>query len=515
MDAAQAQTATVSNAVDGVGRFPRVPFGIRGLDDILYGGLPAGHLYLLEGTPGAGKTTIALQFALTACHAGQKALYITLSESRQELLAVAASHGWKLDPVPIFELTPQEDSLKPEHQYSVFNPEDVELNQLTELISKKVNEVQPKVVVIDSLSELRLLARDSFRYRRQMLALKNFFEERNCTVLLIDNQTLESREPTVHSIVHGVMCLEVLQREYGTERRRLRVQKIRGSIYREGFHDYRITTGGLVVHPRLVASEHRHNSQRDLMKTGIAELDAMLRGGVQRGTSTLLLGAAGVGKSSLASRSVCTALERGESAAVYLFDESIKVYLDRSTGLGVHLEPFLESGKLHLQQVDPAEIPPGEFVNEIRDRVRAGAGVVVIDSLNGCLKAMPGEQFLQLQMHELLKFLGMKGVATFLILAQQGVMGPMQAEVDVSYLADAIVLLRYFEAMGDIRKAISIFKKRSGDHESAIRELRMSPGGIAIGEPLRSFQGVLTGVPRYVGTPNKDLMGGDAAQPKS
>jgi len=332
---------------------------------------------------------------------------------------------------------------------------------------------------------------------------------------LIDNQTTESMEPTVHSIVHGVMCLEVMEREYGAERRRLRVQKIRGSIYREGFHDYRITTGGLVVHPRLVASEHRHSNHRDVLKTGLAELDSMLKGGVQRGTSTLLLGAAGVGKSSLTSRAVYTALDRGESAAVYLFDESVQVYLDRSAGLGVNLEPFLESGQLHLQQVDPAEIPPGEFVNDIRDRVGAGSSVVVIDSLNGWLKAMPGEQFLQLQMHELLKFLGMQGVATFLILAQQGVMGPMQAEVDVSYLADAIVLLRYFEARGDIRKAISIFKKRSGDHESAIRELQMYPGGIAIGEPLRSFQGVLTGVPQYVGTPSKDLMEGDAEQPKS
>lgn len=514
MDAAQAHTATVPDVLNGIGRFPRIPFGIEGLDNILRGGLPAGHLYLLEGTPGAGKTTIALRFALTNCHAGQKALYITLSESRQELLAVAASHGWDLAPVPIFELTPQEDSLRSEHQYSVFNPEDVELNQLTDLISKKVDEVQPNVVIVDSLSELRLLARDSFRYRRQMLALKNFFEERNCTVLLIDNQTSDRQEPTVHSIVHGVMCLEVLEREYGSQRRRLRVQKIRGSVFREGFHDYRITTGGLVVHPRLVASEHRRIDHRDVLKTGITELDAMLKGGLQRGTSTLMLGAAGVGKSSLTSRFVCTALERGESAAIYIFDEGMQVYLDRSAGLGIDLRPFLESGKLHLQQVDPAEIPPGEFVNEIRGRVNQGASIVVIDSLNGLLKAMPGEQYLQLQMHELLTYLGSQGTATFLILAQQGVMGPMQTEVDVSYLADAIILMRYFEALGDIRKAISIFKKRSGAHESTIRELQMFPGGIAIGEPLRSFQGVLTGVPQYVGTATSNLMKGDAEQPK-
>jgi len=515
MNAVEAKTTNISETGRGVTGFPRVSFGVRGLDEILYGGLPAGHMYLLEGKPGAGKTTVALQFVLTASRNGLKALYITLSESRQELLAVAASHGWELDEVPIFELAPQEDSLRAEQQYSVFHPEDVELNQLTDLISRKTDEVQPNVVVVDSLSELRLLSRDSFRYRRQMLALKNFFEERHCTVLLIDNRVNEVLEPDVHSIVHGVMCLEVLQPEYGSERRRLRVQKIRGSTYREGFHDYRIATGGLVVHPRLVASEHRQGKNGELLKTGIAEMDSMLKGGIQRGTSTLIMGAAGVGKSSLSSRFLCTALERGESAAVYIFDETAQVYLDRSAGLGVDLRCFVDRGRLHLQQVDPAEIPPGEFVNEIRQRVMEGASVVVIDSLNGWLKAMPGEQYLELQMHELLTYLGMQGVATFLILAQQGVMGSMQTKVDVSYLADAIILLRYFEARGDIRKAISIFKKRSGPHESTIRELQIHPGGITIGEPLKSFQGVLTGVPEYIGTEHSKLMTVDAEQKQS
>ena len=506
MDAAQAKSAPVSDAKQSAGRSPRVSFGIGGLDDVLHGGLPAGHFYLLVGTPGAGKTTIGLQFALTACHNGQDALYISLSESRQELLAVARSHGWELDQLPIFELVPQEDSLRPEQQYSVFNPEDVELSALTDLISKKVDEVQPQIVVVDSLSELRLLARDSFRYRRQMLALKNFFEERHCTVLLIDNEPTEPQEGTVHSIVHGVMHLEVLGREYGSERRRLRVQKIRGSTFREGFHDYRIATGGVVVHPRLVAAEYRARHRDDLITTGIPELDNMLKGGIARGTSTLLLGSAGVGKSSLASRCVCTALERGESAAVYVFDEAIQVYLARSSGLGVELRPHIQQGRLHLQQIDPAEVSPGEFVNEIRQRVGEGASVVVIDSLNGWLKAMPGEQYLQLQMHELLTFLNSQGVATFLILAQQGVLGPMQTEIDVSYLADAIILLRYFEALGDVRKAISIFKKRSGAHESSIRELRFFPGGIEVGEPLKDFQGVLTGVPTYLGSDQSKLM---------
>ncbi len=509
MDAAQAKTINADRQ-KGWDQYQRVSFGIAGLDDILYGGLPAGHVYLLEGTPGAGKTTIALRLVLSNCEAGRKVLYITLSESKQELHAVAASHGWKLDAVPIFELAPQEDSLRPEQQYSVFNPEDVELDHLTDLMSKKVDEVQPSVIIVDSLSELRLLARDSFRYRRQTLALKNFFEERNCTVLLIDSQTGDAREPSVHSIVHGVISLEMLHREYGSERRRVRVQKIRGSKFREGFHDYRITTGGVVVHPRLVAAEYRHDQRKDVLSTGIGELDTMLCDGIMRSTSTLLLGAAGVGKSSLASRFACTALDRGESAAIYLFDESMQVYLERSAGLGVDMKHYLDNGRLHLQQLDPAEIPPGEFVNDIRARVEDGASVVVIDSLNGWLNAMPGEQYLQLQMHELLSYLGTQGVTTFLVLAQQGVMGPMQTEIDVSYLADSIILMRYFEARGAIRKAVSIFKKRSGPHESTIREFQLRPGGILVGEPLRGFHGVLTGVPQFVDKEASALMASDA-----
>ena len=378
------------------------------------------------------------------------------------------------------------------------------------LISRSVEEVQPNVIVVDSLSELRLLARDSFRYRRQMLALKNFFEERNCTVLMIDNFIGDRKEPQLHSIVHGVITLEKLDREYGSERRRLRVLKIRGSQFREGFHDYRILTGGVVVHPRLVAAEHRHSHPREALSTGVTQLDTMLHGGIGRGTSTLLLGAAGVGKSSLSARFAGSALQRGESAAIYLFDETCQVYLERSARLGLDLQPYLDSGKLHLQQLDPAEIPPGEFVNEIRVRAVQGTTVVIIDSLNGWLNAMPGEDYLQLQMHELLTFLGMQGVSTFLVLAQQGVMGPMQASVDVSYLADSIILMRYFEASGAIRKAISVFKKRSGPHESTIRELQLQAGGIVVGEPLKAFHGVLTGVPQYVGDGNSPLMAADA-----
>ena len=464
MDAAQAKLGPDSKKT--ADRIPRISFGISGLNDILHGDLPAGHLYLLEGTPGAGKTTIALRLVLSNSDAGRKALYITLSSQSRSCSPWPPRTARKLDPVPIFELTPQkEDSLRPAPGASVFNPEDVELDQLTDLISKKVEEVQPSVIVVDSLSELRLLARDSFRYRRQMLALKSFFEERNCTVLLIDNRTSEGRETTVHSIVHGVIGLEVLEREYGSVRRRVRVRKIRGSHFREGLHDYQILTGGVVVHPRLVAAEHRHTPRKDLLSTGLAEMDTMLHGGIMRGTSTLLLGAAGVGKSSMASRVACSAAERGESAAIYLFDESITVFLERSQGLGVQLEQHIKSGRVQLKQLDPAEVSPGEFVNDIRSRVENGTTVVVIDSLVlAGENAMPGELYLQLQMHELLSYLGALGVSTFLILAQQGVMGPMPARSikGVDYLADAIILMRYFEAMGEIRKAIRFSRSVPG-----------------------------------------------------
>jgi circadian clock protein KaiC len=343
-----------------------------------------------------------------------------------------------------------------------------------------------------------------------MLALKSFFEDCNCTVLLLDNLVPDVLEPQVHSIVHGVISLETLKRDFGIERRRLRVQKVRGSKYREGFHDYRILTGGLAVYPRLVAAEHRHLHKRELLQTGIEGLDRMLHGGISRGSATLLMGPAGVGKSSLSARFACSALDRGEAAAIYTFDETIQGYLDRSASLGANLRPHQESGRLHLVQLDPAELPPGEFVTDIRRAVsEKNASVVVIDSLNGCLNAMPDESFLQLQMHELLTYLNMQGVSTFLILAQQGIVGPVLSNIDISYLADSIILLRYFEAMGGVRKAISIFKKRSGPHETTIRELQLKPGDIVVGAPLNTFQGVLTGSPVYSGKSTPLLDSGD------
>jgi circadian clock protein KaiC len=474
----------------------RLTTGIGGLDDILEGGLPSGHLYLIEGDPGTGKTTLALQFLLAGTSEGESVLYVTLSESEKELNAVAGSHGWSLDKVQIFELLPDEETLRPERQYTVFHPAEVELGDTTKAIVSKVEEVNPKRVVIDSLSELRMLAQDPLRYRRQILAFKQYFSGKQCTVLLLDDRTNTDSDLQLQSIAHGVLALENLPRDYGVKRRRLEVLKLRGSSFREGFHDYGIKKGGLSIYPRLVASEHKTKFARDHISSGIKELDALVGGGIDRGTSTLIMGPAGAGKSTIAAKYAFAAMERGESAAVYLFDEGIRTYLSRLQSLGFDAEPFLENGRFLLYQVDVAELSPGEFANRVRQAVeRDGARVVIIDSLNGFMNAMPGEKYLPMQLHELTTFLNQKGVASFMVLAQHGLIGrEMQNPVDVSYLADSVLLLRFFEAKGEVRQAISMIKKRSGHHERSIRELRLHRG-IIVGDPLFDFKGVLTGVP--------------------
>jgi circadian clock protein KaiC len=474
----------------------RLTTGIGGLDNILEGGLPSGHLYLIEGDPGTGKTTLALQFLLAGASEGESILYVTLSESEKELNAVAGSHGWSLDKVQIFELLPDEETLRPERQYTVFHPAEVELGDTTKAIVSKVEEVNPKRVVIDSLSELRMLAQDPLRYRRQILAFKQYFSGKQCTVLLLDDRTNTDSDLQLQSIAHGVLALENLPRDYGVKRRRLEVLKLRGSSFREGFHDYGIKKGGLSIYPRLVASEHKTEFAREHISSGIKELDALVGGGIDRGTSTLIMGPAGAGKSTIAAKYAFAAMERGESAAVYLFDEGIRTYLSRLQSLGFDAEPFLENGRFLLYQVDVAELSPGEFANRVRQAVeRDGARVVIIDSLNGFMNAMPGEKYLPMQLHELTTFLNQKGVASFMVLAQHGLIGrEMQNPVDVSYLADSVLLLRFFEAKGEVRQAISMIKKRSGHHERSIRELRLHRG-IIVGDPLFDFKGVLTGVP--------------------
>ena len=471
--------------------------GIEGLDNILCGGFTPNRMYLCEGVPGSGKTTLGMQFLAAGARNGESVLYVTLSESAEELREIAQSHGWTLEGITIRELIPSERSLEPHDQYTVFHPSEVELTETTMHILQDVEQLKPRRVVFDSLSELRLLAGNPLRYRRQILALKQFFAGRKCTVLLLDDLTATDRDLQVQSIAHGVLSLEQLVPEYGSDRRRLRVVKYRGKIFRGGFHDYAIRTGGMAVFPRLVASEHRRDHETSRISGGVPELDALLGGGLELGSSTLIVGAPGTGKSTLSAQFVAAAADKGMKAAMFIFDESVDTLLSRSTGVGINLEKHVQSGMVTVQPIDPAELSPGEFAHSLRRSVEVGgANVVVIDSLNGYLNATPEERFLTVQLHELLSYLAQRSVATLLVGAHQGVIGgSMKTPVDTSYLADAVILLRFYEALGEVRQAISIVKKRGGAHERTIRDFRLGSKGIEIGEPLRRFRGVLTGVP--------------------
>jgi len=488
----------------------RVSTGNGGLDDILGGGLESRRVYLLEGRPGTGKTTLALQFLIEGARRGDRCLYVTLSESERELRAVAAGHGWDLDGIDVFELVPAEASLDPEQELTLFHPAEMELGETVKRILDRVVEANPKRVVFDSLSEMRLLAQSSLRYRRQILALKGFFAGRQCTLVLVDDLSSRENDLQLHSIAHGVVALEQLALDYGAERRRLRVVKMRGMSYRGGYHDFTIERGGLAIYPRLIAAEHHKAFLGEMTSTGSPQLDALLGGGIERGTSTLLIGGAGVGKSSIALTYVMAAAGRGETAVVFGFDEGLGTVFARAAGLGMPLQAHVDTGQVQVQQIDPAEMSPGEFAHRVRHSVeKDGARVVVIDSLNGYLNSMPEERFLVLQMHELLSYLNQLGVVTILILAQHGLMGPLQTPLDISYLSDAVLILRYFEAEGRVRRAISVVKKRSSAHEDAIREFRLTAAGITVGPPLIEFQGILSGAPSYRGALNPLLPAGD------
>ena len=475
--------------------------GVEGLDDILSGGLTRGRVFLLEGSPGTGKTTIAMQFLMEGAKRGERCLYITLSETDDEMRESAQSHDWDLAGVDLFELVPPESLLDEQQQQSLLYSSDLELGETTRWIFDVFEQVKPDRVVLDSLSEIRLLAQSSLRYRRQILALKHFFSKQNATVLMLDDLTAEVADKTVHSVAHGVIRLEELSPGYGPERRRLRIIKYRGRRFRGGYHDFIIEQGGVRVFPRLVSAEHKTSFERSLLKSESAELDALLGGGVERGSSVLVLGPAGTGKSLLALTFVTAAVTRGEKTAMFVFDEEIGLLFNRAKGLGIDMQAMADEGNLVIEQVDAAELSPGEFSQRVRNCVEShGVRTVVIDSLNGYQSAMPEENALVLHMHELLQYLNRQGATTFLTVAQHGLVGDMKAPVDVTYLADTVILLRYFEASGRVRRAMSVIKKRTGMHEDTIREFRIGRNGIRLGEPLIGFQGVLRGVPHFVGS---------------
>jgi circadian clock protein KaiC len=478
----------------------RISTGVTGLDDILGGGLTPDRVYLIEGTPGAGKTTLALQFLLDGVAKGERGLYVTLSETADELRAVAATHGWSLNDLDLFELV-SEAGIDPDREQSILHPAEIELGETTRRVMEQMSTLKPGRLVFDSLSEMRLLAQNPLRYRRQILALKHFFAKFRCTVLLLDDQTSEIGDLHLHSICHGVIKLDQTFQDFGAQRRRLQVVKMRGIKFRGGYHDFNLDTGGITAFPRLVAAGHHKAFPSTVAGTGSAPLDVLLGGGLTAGTNTLLMGPSGVGKTTTAIRCMLTALERGQTCAYYLFDEGMGTLISRSVALGMDIRPYIESGRLNLVQIDPAELSPGEFASNVRMSVEADrAEVVVIDSLNAYLQAMPGEKFLLLRMHELLTYLNQQGVMTILILGQHGVVGDMRTDVDLSYLSDTIVLFRFFESQSRVLKAISVVKSRTNEHEQTIREFRLTSGGIEVGEPLVDFEGVLTGVPTYRGS---------------
>lgn len=478
-----------------------VSTGSKALNDILGGGYAANHIHLIEGAPGSGKTTLGLQFLMDGVARGERSLYITLSESRDELLQVARTHGWSLDGIEIFELVPPELSLDPEREQSIVYASDLELGETVRMVMEEVTRISPSRIVFDSLSEIRLLAQGSLRYRRQVLALKHFFAQRQGTALFLDDLTEMVDDLSLHSLAHGVLRLEQLAIAYGSERRRLRVYKMRGRDFLGGFHDFVIRTGGLDIFPRLVASDHPDEGHPDAKaESGIKELDELVGGSLDYGTATLIIGPSGSGKSTVALQYGHALLERGEKALFISFDETSRIFYRRASGLGLDLKRWRAEGSFFFLQVDPAELSPGELTGIIRRHVEdEGVTMVVIDSLSGYQHAMAEEQFMLLQMHEIVTYLNQQGVLTFLVLAQAGMVGQMHSPVDITYLSDNVLLLRFFEARGEIRRALSVLKKRTGRHELTIRELRIGPGGIHVGPRLDGFRGVLTGTPSYEG----------------
>jgi len=494
----------------------RVTTGIEGLDSILGGGLPRNRIYLVEGDPGTGKTTLALQFLLEGIRLGEVGLYITLSETKAELLAVARSHGWSLDGINIYDLAIPEETVSPESQYTIYHSSEVELGETTKAIFDQVELLKPTRVILDSLSEMRLQARDPLRYRRQILALKQYFAGKQGTVFLLDDHTSESSDRLLESIVHGVIMLAQNSPGYGAARRNLFIQKLRGVKYLSGYHDYNIESGGIVIYPRLVAPDKPTDFDPKPLSSNVDGIDTLTGGGLDPGTATLIMGPAGSGKSTLAAQFAFAAAERGENVAFFIFDEGASNLLKRTSTIGIDIEKHMKTGRCTIKQINPAELSAGEFSFLVRQSVeRDKATVIVIDSVNGYFYAMPEERFLTAHIHELLTYLSNRGVLTLMLLAQHGLIGTnMPVPVDLSYMADTVLLIRYFEALGRVRQAISVVKKRTGNHERTIREFRITSTGIEVGKPLKEFQGVLTGVPEYVGESKPLLTGGNDSTEK-
>lgn len=480
------------------------PTGIPGLDEIIRGGFPKNKLYLLQGKPGTGKTTLAMQFLLAGASQNEKALYITFSETKTELEAVAISHHWDLSKITILEISTISASTNMEMQNTLFHPSEIELNKIISLLLNKIIEINPKRIVFDSISELRLLAETSLKYRRQMLSFKEFFVDRGSTVLFLDDMTSEAGDLHIQSIVHGVLLLEKFKAGYGAERREFHIAKLRGVDFRGGTHDYIIQSGGIQIFPRLVSAPHEDRTyQSECISSGLPELDKLVGGGLDRGTSTLILGPAGSGKSTIALRFALSAAQQGKRVAIYTFEESTHNLLQRARTLNMNLDPHIKSGHLTLRKIDPAELTPGQFTSLVRETNNGHVDMVIMDSLNGYVHAMPEQQFLMLQLHVLLAYLGNRGVTTIMVLSQAGIMGSMQSPLDLTYLADAVILTRFFEAFGKIKKAISVIKKRTTSHEESLRELKIGPGGVIVGKVLNEFSGIFSGIPKFLGEESK------------
>lgn len=480
--------------------------GVPGLDEVLCGGLPRNQIFLLQGQPGTGKTTLALQFLMEGARRNEKSLYITFSETKIELEMVAQSHDWDLSKISILELSALSHSNASVEHTTLFHPSEIELSKTIKILLDKIQEVNPQRIVFDSISELRLLAESSLRYRRQMLAFKEFFIGRGATVIFLDDLTTEAGDLHVQSIVHGVMLLEKFRAAYGVERRQFHIAKLRGVEFRGGTHDYLIKRGGIIIFPRLVSAEHTEEFSRKTFSSDVPELDALMGGGLDSGTSNLILGPAGTGKSTIALRFALAAAERGEKVAIYSFEEGTNTLMARAQSLKMDLKKYVSSGRITLRKIDPAELTPGQFAALLRSTsAEDKASMVIIDSLNGYIHAMPEQQFLMLQLHELLSYLSNQGVVSILILAQAGIMGSMQSPLDLTYLADSVIITRFFEASGAVKKAISVIKKRSGPHEDTLRELKIGEGGVIVGPVLSEFSGIFSGIPKFRGSTSKML----------